>query len=91
MFRGCCIGCCADCGAGVARQVAQSCLASCLARTFGGIAFATARQLPGKCADMGETSRRMSCRMIRGHCVTVSRDSAEFSASHWRVVKTLRS
>jgi len=62
-----------------------------LARKFGGIAISNARQLPGNCAEVSETSRRIYCRMVRGHCVTVLRDSADFSTSHWQVVKTLRS
>jgi hypothetical protein len=62
-----------------------------LARKFGGIAISNARQMPGHCAELSETSRQNSCGMVRGHCVTVLRDSADFSTSHWQVAKTLRS
>ena len=42
---------CADCDAGHCVAIA-SCLASRFADTFGGIAFATDRPLPGSCAEM---------------------------------------
>lgn len=73
-----------DVALSVARHVA-SCLASCRAE----IRRHCVCHGPAIVRILRETSRRMSCRTLRGCCATVSRDTAESSASYWRVVKTL--
>jgi hypothetical protein len=67
--------------------------ASWLASHLDGHPAALLLPLSGHCRDVErtrrETFRRISYRLVRAHRATVSRDSAQFSASYWRAVKTL--
>ena len=69
------------------------CKASYLASRLDGRSAALPLPVPGHYREVArqcrETSYRQSCRILRGHRVAISRDSARPSASFWRAAKTL--